>query len=457
MKKSQAMGFPVFLIFLWLTACGGTSTGDLADLDAKGIDSGTGDTTGETNNQTSSEAFIDSDTEETALPYPFAIVDTHQTNCYNSRGAIINCPAPDQPFYGQDAQHAGHPSSYTDNGDGTVTDNITGLMWQKSPDINGDHLIDAADKMTFGDAVAAAESLSFAGYSDWRLPTVKELYSLIDFRGTDPSGIDGYDTSDLVPFIDTEYFDFGYGDTSAGDRLIDAQFASASLYVSTTMNGNRTMFGVNFADGRIKGYPTDAMAGQTQGKGFYVLYVRDNPDYGKNVFHDNGDATISDLATGFMWSQFDSGYGMNWESSFAWVEQKNRENYLGYSDWRLPDIKELQSLVDYSRSPDTTASPAINPLFHSTAIINEAGQTDFPWFWSSTTHGNQPDYPSEKACYLAFGRAMGYMFGEWIDVHGAGAQRSDPKTGSAADYPVGHGPQGDAIRIENFVRLVRDI
>ena len=43
----------------------------------------------------------------------------------------------------------------------------------------------------------------------------------------------------------------------------------------------------------------------------------------------------------------------------------------------------------------------------------------------------------------------------WTDVHGAGAQRSDPKSGNPDDYPTGKGPQGDAIRIYNFVRLVR--
>ena len=44
----------------------------------------------------------------------------------------------------------------------------------------------------------------------------------------------------------------------------------------------------------------------------------------------------------------------------------------------------------------------------------------------------------------------------WMDVHGAGAQRSDPKVGDPAQFPYGRGPQGDAIRIHNFVRLVRD-
>jgi hypothetical protein len=51
---------------------------------------------------------------------------------------------------------------------------------------------------------------------------------------------------------------------------------------------------------------------------------------------------------------------------------------------------------------------------------------------------------------------MGYLGNIWQDVHGAGAQRSDPKSGNPADYPTGHGPQGDVVRIYNYVRPVRD-
>ena len=47
------------------------------------------------------------------------------------------------------------------------------------------------------------------------------------------------------------------------------------------------------------------------------------------------------------------------------------------------------------------------------------------------------------------------MNGQWLDVHGAGCQRSDPKQGDPAAWPTGHGPQGDAIRIYNQVRCVR--
>ncbi len=374
------------------------------------------------------------DQAETAnLTYP--IVDSDQGNCYGE-SAAINCPAAGESFYGQDAQYQGNLPSYTDNGDGTVTDNVTGLMWQKSP----------GEKMTYAQAAAGAEAFSLAGYDDWRLPTIKELYSLIQFDGVDPSGPVA---ASLIPFIDTHYFDFEYGDEAAGERIIDSQWATSSLYTSTTMNGAETMFGVNFADGRIKGYPTSAN-GPGGTKTYFVIYVRGNPAYGVNDFVDNGDGTVSDLATGLTWTQADSGSGMNWEAALNYCETLT---YAGADNWRLPNVKELQSLVDYSRSPDATNSAALDPVFQISTITNEAGQVDYPAFWSSTTHAN---LVGGNGAYVSFGRSMGYLNGQWVDVHGAGAQRSDPKTGSAADYPTGHGPQGDAIRVDNYVRCVTD-
>ena len=299
--------------------------------------------------------------------------------------------------------------------------------------------------------MAGAGTFTLGGYSDWRLPTIKELYSLIDFSGVDPSGYEGIDTSGLIPFIDTDYFDFAYGDTDTGERIIDSQYASSNLYVDESAGG--LLFGVNFADGRIKGYGLSFMGND---KTFFVIYVRGNTEYGQNDFTDNSDGTITDKATGLMWSQDDSGTALNWEEALAWAQTKNSENYLGYSDWRLPNVKELQSIVDYTCSPGTSGSAAIDPLFNATAIVNEAGETDYPFYWSGTTHANWSAVAGGFGAYVAFGRAMGYMDDAWVDVHGAGAQRSDPKSGNPADYPTGNGPQGDAIRIYNHVRLVRD-
>jgi len=392
------------------------------------------------------------------LSYP--IVDTDQQTSYNN---LTEIPQPNagEVFYGQDAQYDGFQPSYQDNGDGTVTDLVTGLMWQKSPDMDGDGDIDYEDKMSYSEAMAEAENFNLAGYTDWRLPSIKEMYSLIVFSGIDPSGYEG-STEGLTPFIDTAFFDFAYGDETAGERIIDAQMASSNLYVGTTMNGDETMFGVNFADGRIKGYPTGPMPGQTEDKQFYVMYVRGNADYGINDFVDNENGTITDEATGLMWMQEDSQEGMNWEAALSYAE--NYE-FAGYSDWRLPNVKELQSILDYTRCPQITNSPALDPLFNCSEIINEEGNTDYPFYWSGTTHVNmQNNANGGFASYVCFGTAYGFMEQPpgssnyvLLDVHGAGAQRSDPKVGNPDDYPYGHGPQGDVVRIYNYVRLVRDI
>jgi len=378
----------------------------------------------------------------------YVVVDTGQDKCYNNSEEIPS-PNPSTSFYGQDAQYDGIQPDYQDNGDGTVTDLNTGLMWQKTPDLD--------NKSTYAEAVAGESTFRLAGYDDWRLPTIKELYSLINFNGV--TGMSAYDST---PYTDTDYFDFEYGDTSAGERFIDAQYCSSTKYVSTTMNGDETVFGVNFADGRIKGYGMQMPNGTE--KKFFVRYVRGNPDYGVNDFSNNGDGTIIDNATGLIWSQADSGEGMDWEDALAWVQQKNEENYLSYNDWRLPNAKELQSIVDYTRSPATTNSAAIDPIFSVTPIIDEGGETNYPFYWTNTTHlDGPPDVRGTFAVYIAFGEALGYMempprSGNYqlLDVHGAGAQRSDPKSGNPADWPYGNGPQGDVVRIYNYVRCVRE-
>jgi len=229
------------------------------------------------------------------------------------------------------------------------------------------------------------------------------------------------------------------------------------------MNGNATVFGVNFADGRIKGYPKAPRrpgGGVASPKLLYVRYVRGNPAYGKNDFHDHGDGTVTDRATGLMWSKADSKAGMHWQAALAWVQKKNAQKYLGHNDWRLPNAKELQSIVDYTRAPAVTRSPAIDPVFQTTQLSDG----EYPFFWSGTTHLDGPrEHQGRSAVYVCFGRATGWMQfppgrGEHrlLDVHGAGAQRSDPKTGDPAAFPHGRGPQGDVVRIHNFVRVVRD-
>ena len=372
-------------------------------------------------------------TSQAKLNYP--IVDTGQKRCFDNTKEIA-FPWKNQAFFGQDAQYNGNQPHYKKNSNGTVSDLVTGLMWVQNP----------GSKVSYAQAVAGAKKCRVGGYRDWRLPTIKELYSVIDFSGTD---ISPYNKTAKNPFINTKYFRFNYGNTKT-ERIIDSQYASSTKYLTTTMGGNATMFGVNLADGRIKGYPTATWMK------YYAMYVRGNKKYGKNKFKNNNNGTISDKATGLMWMQVDSGKGMNWQQALKYAENFK---FAGYSDWRLPNSKELQSIVDYKRCPNTHGTPAIDPIFRLSSMLNKAGWVDFPCYWTSTTHKNQ--FGAAAADYIAFGRALGWLksrtTGKYslMDVHGAGAQRSDPKVGNPALYPYGRGPQGDVIRIYNYVLLVR--
>jgi hypothetical protein len=99
------------------------------------------------------------------------------------------------------AVRAGAPLSYTDNGDGTITDNNTGLMWEKKDDSRRIH--DQDNTYTWWDGVTPGSPMNgtmvtvflatlntppcFAGHCDWRIPNVKELQSIVDYENFGPA------------------------------------------------------------------------------------------------------------------------------------------------------------------------------------------------------------------------------------------------------------------------------
>ncbi len=368
--------------------------------------------------------FGQSGEEKEASKLTYVINDTGQDRCYGN-GKEIAYPKPGRDYYGQDAQYVTAKPSFKDNGDGTVSDLNTGLMWQKTPDFT---------KRTQDEAEKYAKELKLADHDDWRLPTIKELFSITDFRGN---------MHTRTPYIDTKVFDFKYPEATEGEsgrpgnRDMDAQYASLTRYLGTTMGRDKSAFGFNFADGRIKSYPLRAKR--------YVRAVRCNPEYGKNRFKDNKDGTVTDRATGLIWQKSDSKKAMNWKEALAYAEKLK---LAGRDDWRLPNVKELQSIVDYSKAPDATdknkRAPAIDPVFKLTKKES--------WFWTSTTH-----IENQFAYYVCFGQAFSVrkQAGKQINAHGAGAVRSDPKEGDPKKWPDGLGPQADEIRIDNYVRCVR--
>lgn len=112
---------------------------------------------------------------------------TGQTQCDQGTGALGTCPG--SPA-GQDGSVLkGATRSYTDNGNGTITDNMTELMWEK---LSGDGSIHDQDTQytwytAFTTKVATLNSTNFAGYNDWRLPNRFELETLLDQGRVDPS------------------------------------------------------------------------------------------------------------------------------------------------------------------------------------------------------------------------------------------------------------------------------
>lgn len=377
-------------------------------------------------------------------------VDTNQVVHYDNAGAEIDpAPTEGQAYYGQDARYVVNAPSYTDNGDGTVTDHNTGLIWQKTP---------PEAFYSWTEAQSYADNLVLGGESDWRLPTIKELVSLADFNGSSRAQID-------LPYIDATVFDlhdpllvttFVPAGASSTKRDIDGQFWSSTAYVGRTINNDSATFGYNFIDGRIKAYPDGLVSGPT-GTAF-VRCVRGSTNYGQNNLIDNGDGTITDLATGLMWLQNDSGAypaagsqgngTLNWSEALAWAEGLE---HAGYDDWVLPDAKQLHTIVDYTRAPDAAnvahQTAAIDPVFNITETES--------WFWSSTSLG---DDLFAWGVYVAFGQALAIdqtTLLPTVNAHGAGAMRSDPKTGDPSTYANGHGPQFDQVRIFNYARPVR--
>ena len=120
---------------------------------------------------------------------------------------------------------------FTDNGDGTVTDGNTGLMWQQ----------DEGGQMSWEDAITYCEGLSLAGYTDWRLPNIKELESITD-------------DSLYYPAINTNFFP---------DAHMDAYWSSTTYDYP---GGTGTAWSVEFNYGSVHDY--------TKSNSYYVRCVR---------------------------------------------------------------------------------------------------------------------------------------------------------------------------------------
>lgn len=241
------------------------------------------------------------------------------------------------------------PAARFTNPDGTipiagdvVVDNSTGSTWLRSP--QGSNKWKAA--------VALCEELTTGGYDDWRLPTVKELYSLLDYAESGPLLPSDH------PFLDVKSMYENSDSISMWTSEVTADSPSEAwtvdIYDGTTGTCHSNYYQLI--------WPVRGASAEMPSPRFT------NPDGSAPV---SGDVVV-DQATGLMWLKHHGRKTYVWEDAKALCEDLT---VGGYDDWRLPTISELHSLIDYSQlgpalPPDYpfTIDPPGNPSLEATNI-----------------------------------------------------------------------------------------
>lgn len=247
--------------------------------------------------------------------------------------------------FGEDNDYTINAPFFKNNGNGTVTDTITGLMWQQTD----------GGEMTIENAVIYCDSLTLGGYTNWRLPDAHESFSILNHQNNGPALNTTVFTKTLA-----EYWWTG-----------DKQYNDA------------TRIWVINAGGGIGNHPKTETISAGGTKKFHVRAVRDVtfPSLVQSRLTKNGDGTVTDHLTGLIWEQIPNPNSNVWEQALIYAENLS---IAGKTDWRLPNIKELQSLSDYK-----IGSPSIDNLFFTTILPNK--------YWSSTSLPNL----TSKAWYLS--------------------------------------------------------
>lgn len=366
--------------------------------------------------------FSDGSVQTSALPHRAAVEKTGQTGCYASDGTPRACAGS-----GEDGEFqigVGSPSPrFVDHGDGTVTDLLTGLMWLKDADCddpsgaswsNWETILAWVDDFNAGSMMECAEYVA-GTYTDWRLPSVRELASVIDYGQVDPALPAGH------PFVNVPWDtdgNFSYG------------FASSSVIPSLPTADK--FWVVSSRDGQIRGNDGDLespgaqaiwpVRGTTQGtvrvedSGYrsdqcYASGGAPTPCTGTGQdaelqagvawptprFTDHGDGTVTDELTGLMWlkDRLCLGDGLTWQEALDSVTDFNTTAVAcaeytpqTHTDWRMANIKELDSLgAPAGTLPNDHPFPSSGADPHSycssTSVVGEPSQ-----YWRIRFGGN---------------------------------------------------------------------
>ena len=343
-------------------------------------------------------------TTETEVCYAGAIQlpRTGQTTCYDSSGVVISCTGTGQD--GDIQAGVAWPSPrFADNGDNTVTDNLTGLMWTQDGNAPGPFACSPAINKTWQEAldyVACLNTNNYLGYNDWRLPNINELESLINAELTN-----------TATWLNTQGFNnvrsnYYWSSTSVANYpyyvwvvvmwhgyVYDSHPKSNSFdYVWPVRSGNSGLFGSSViqlpqtgqttcydSSGAVIGCAGTGQDGEIQAGVIWPI----------SRFTDNGDDTVTDNLTGLIWTKDGNapgpvvcspGTSKTWQGALDYVVCLNTYSYLGYTDWRLPNINELESLVNAEQTNTAT-------WLNIQGLINVQSN----YYWSSTSSAFAPD------------------------------------------------------------------
>ena len=320
---------------------------------------------------------------------------------YDGTNPLVSLPATGQQTTyaaGDDASmHKGvawSPAArFTDNQNGTVTDNLTGLIWLKDAGCLGN--------ATWASAIAAVNQLASGacGLSDsskagqWRMPNLNELESLVDVSQSEPALTAGNpfeNVSNGIYWSSTSYWGGQTGSPDAWSiRMSDGRYINDNVDNVKTTSTDAVWAVRGSGGGAIK----------LQSTGTYVSYVSGDdgslqtgvpPTFPRWI--DNGNGTITDTVTGLVWLKQADCLSGQWADALAAVNQL-ADGQCGLSDksvagaWRMPNRHEMQSLSDRM---ETNHADFFNqvyetpyPTLNQPAIFTNFVVSDF--YWTSTT------------------------------------------------------------------------
>lgn len=299
-----------------------------------------------------------------AVPQLCLIPRTGQNLCYDPTGATPNTVVCGTT--GQDGElQAGIPwpsPRFTNNNDGTITDNLTGLMWTQDAD-------PTTGKVDWDSALAYATSLNSGtafGYADWRLPNKNELASLLN------QGTSGTQAAWLISqgFVNVQTYRYWTSTTepSATSNAVTISFDNGKgSYFSKS--DAATVYGRWAVRNATYGYITLPKTGQTtcyDAVGVTKLCggtgqdgdLQAGGEWPGTRFTDNGNSTMTDGLTQLIWPMdaktpdpgpCGGGVAKTFAQALTYVACLNSQSYLGKTDWRVPNLNELASLRDAER------------------------------------------------------------------------------------------------------------